>query len=74
MMEQKEFAPGLPDIQVKRVTVSLLLIRDPAYPLHSWFMKPFTGILDGQKELFSYKLRSCEMVAFRWLQAHKGHM
>ncbi|KYO20106.1 hypothetical protein Y1Q_0010687 [Alligator mississippiensis] len=51
-----EFAPGVPEIQDEEVTSLPLLIGDPAYSLHLWYMKPFTGCLDAHKDLFNYQL------------------
>lgn len=69
LMEQRESLPhGMLDIQGEGMTVSSLLIGDPAYPLHpSWW----NCSQDAWKELLN-KLSICRMAvryAFRHLKA-----
>ncbi|KAG6934499.1 hypothetical protein G0U57_016940, partial [Chelydra serpentina] len=44
------------------VEMPIVILRDPAYPLMPWLMKPYTGVLDSEKELFNYRLSKCRMV------------
>ncbi|KAG6926834.1 hypothetical protein G0U57_011028 [Chelydra serpentina] len=47
-------------ITVGDVEMPIVILGDPAYPLMPWLMKPYTGALDTEKELFNYRL--CRMV------------
>ncbi|KAG6929899.1 hypothetical protein G0U57_004774, partial [Chelydra serpentina] len=49
-------------ITVGDVEMPIVILRDPAYPLMPWLMKPYTGALDSEKELFNYCLSKCRMV------------
>uniref|UniRef100_A0A8C3SZ29 DDE Tnp4 domain-containing protein n=1 Tax=Chelydra serpentina TaxID=8475 RepID=A0A8C3SZ29_CHESE len=49
-------------ITVGDVEMSIVILGDPAYPLMSWLMKPYTSALDSSKELFNYRLSKCRMV------------
>ncbi|KAG6929024.1 hypothetical protein G0U57_006683, partial [Chelydra serpentina] len=44
------------------VEMPIVILGDPAYPLMPWLMKPYTGALDSDKELFNYRLSKCRMV------------
>ncbi|XP_065405419.1 uncharacterized protein LOC135972214 [Chrysemys picta bellii] len=49
-------------ITVGDVEMPIVILGDPAYPLMPWLMKPYTGALDSEKELFNYRLSKCRMV------------
>ncbi|KAH1165579.1 hypothetical protein KIL84_023138 [Mauremys mutica] len=49
-------------ITVGDVEMPTVILGDPAYPLMPWLMKPYTGALDSDKELFNYRLSKCRMV------------
>ncbi|XP_065423564.1 uncharacterized protein LOC135975661 [Chrysemys picta bellii] len=49
-------------ITVGNVEMPIVILGDPAYPLMPWLMKPYTGALDSEKELFNYRLSKCRMV------------
>ncbi|KAG6927814.1 hypothetical protein G0U57_009276, partial [Chelydra serpentina] len=49
-------------ITVGDVEMPTVILGDPAYPLMPWLMKPYTGALDTEKELFNYRLSKCRMV------------
>ncbi|XP_065437712.1 uncharacterized protein LOC101931329 isoform X1 [Chrysemys picta bellii] len=49
-------------ITVGDVEMPIVILRDPAYPLMPWLMKPYIGALDSEKELFNYPLSKCRMV------------
>ncbi|KAM7170565.1 uncharacterized protein RBU57_005217 [Macrochelys suwanniensis] len=49
-------------ITVGDVEMPIVILGDPAYPLMPWLMKPYTGTLDSEKELFNYRLSKCRMV------------
>ncbi|KAG6927247.1 hypothetical protein G0U57_010146, partial [Chelydra serpentina] len=49
-------------ITVGDVKMPLVILGDPSYPLMPWLMKPYTGALDSDKELFNYRLSKCRMV------------
>ncbi|XP_065435901.1 uncharacterized protein LOC135979501 isoform X1 [Chrysemys picta bellii] len=49
-------------ITVGDVEMPVVILGDPAYPLMPWLMKPYTGVLDREKELFNYRLSKCRMV------------
>ncbi|CAM4538526.1 unnamed protein product [Lepidochelys olivacea] len=44
------------------VEMPIVILGDPAFPLMSWLMKPYTGSLDSSQELFNYRLSKCRMV------------
>nr|XP_048722580.1 lebercilin-like protein isoform X1 [Caretta caretta] len=49
-------------ITVGDLKMPICILGDPAYPLMSWLMKPYTGSLDSSQELFNYRLSKCRMV------------
>ncbi|KAH1170850.1 hypothetical protein KIL84_006468 [Mauremys mutica] len=49
-------------ITVGDVEMPIVILGDPAYPLMPWLMKPYTGALNSDKELFNYRLSKCRMV------------
>ncbi|KAG6933784.1 hypothetical protein G0U57_018479, partial [Chelydra serpentina] len=49
-------------ITVGDVEMPIVILGDPAYLLMPWLMKPYTGALDSEKELFNYRLSKCRMV------------
>ncbi|KAG6926681.1 hypothetical protein G0U57_011607, partial [Chelydra serpentina] len=49
-------------ITVGDVEMPIVILGDPAYSLMPWLMKPYTGALDSDKELFNYRLSKCRMV------------
>ena len=50
--------------QVEDVSVPLLILGDPAYPLLPWIMKPYTdtGRLSRQQSVFNYRLSRARVV------------
>ncbi|KAG6922118.1 hypothetical protein G0U57_003703 [Chelydra serpentina] len=60
-------------ITVGDVEMLIVILGDPAYPLMPWLMKPYTGALDSDKELFNYRLSKCRMVAECAFGRLKGH-
>nr|XP_048705918.1 tetratricopeptide repeat protein 33 isoform X1 [Caretta caretta]XP_048705919.1 tetratricopeptide repeat protein 33 isoform X1 [Caretta caretta] len=74
LFEQLQEGTYFPDqkITIRDVEMPIVILRDPAYPLMPWLMKPYTGTLDSSKELFNYRLSKCRMViecAFGCLKA-----
>ncbi|CAM4466449.1 unnamed protein product [Lepidochelys kempii] len=74
LFEQLQEGTYFPDqkITVGDVEMPIVILRDPAYPLMPWLMKPYTGGLDSSKEQFNYRLSKCRMVvecAFGHLKA-----
>uniref|UniRef100_A0A8C3I5I3 DDE Tnp4 domain-containing protein n=1 Tax=Chrysemys picta bellii TaxID=8478 RepID=A0A8C3I5I3_CHRPI len=56
------------------VEMPIVILGDPAYPLMPWLMKPYTGALDSEKELFNYWLSKCRMVVECAFGRLKGEM
>ncbi|CAM4613933.1 unnamed protein product [Caretta caretta] len=58
LFEQLQEGTYFPDqkITVGDVEIPIVILRDPAYPLMPWLMKPYTGTLDSSKEQFNYRL------------------
>ena len=46
------------------VEIPLVILGDPAYPLLTWIMKPFSdnGRLAESQKTFNYRLSRCRMV------------
>ncbi|CAM4642762.1 unnamed protein product [Lepidochelys kempii] len=59
LLEQLQEGTYFPD---QKITVGDVILGDPGYPLMPWLMKPYTGTLDSNKELFNYRLSKCRMV------------
>ncbi|KAG6935218.1 hypothetical protein G0U57_015469, partial [Chelydra serpentina] len=59
-------------ITVGDVKMPIVILGDPAYPLMPWLMKPYTGALDSDKELFNYRLSKCRMVVECAFERLKG--
>ncbi|KAG6940320.1 hypothetical protein G0U57_017458, partial [Chelydra serpentina] len=59
-------------ITVGDVEMPIMILGDPAYPLMPWLMKPYTGALDTEKELFNYRLSNAEWWWSVLLDVSKG--
>ncbi|XP_014466401.1 uncharacterized protein LOC106737890 [Alligator mississippiensis] len=72
LMESGKYAPEIPEVDIRGIVTSPVLIADPAYPLLPWLMKPYGGELDHRQEQFNDCLNKCRATlegAFERLRA-----
>lgn len=63
LMESRHYTPRVPDFIISDIIITLILVRDPSYPLLPWMMKPHKRQLDCWKEHYSYCLSRCHVTA-----------
>ncbi|XP_059577335.1 uncharacterized protein LOC132248295 [Alligator mississippiensis] len=73
LMKSGCFAPGVPDLQLSKVTIPPLLIRDSAYLLLPWFMQLYAGQLDSHQTHFNRCLGCTCMLVECTFGRLKGH-
>ncbi|CAM4559424.1 unnamed protein product [Lepidochelys olivacea] len=63
LFKQLQEGTYFPDqkITVGDVEMPIVIPGNPAYPLMSWLMKPYTGTLDSSQEQFNYRLSKCRI-------------
>ncbi|KYO41318.1 putative nuclease HARBI1 [Alligator mississippiensis] len=62
LVEKEHYTPRVHKTVIAGVGIPPVILKDAAYPLKSWLMKPYGGnVTDPQKLVFNYCLSSCRM-------------